>query len=64
MAEAMSGPIKQVGYSPYICTASDGSQKLVQIFVDLDTGLISSVQTCEREDKWTSWGPPTHYERA
>lgn len=60
----MSGPIQQVGYSPFISTDKDGSQKLVQIFVDLETGLISTVQTAERPDKWSSWGPPTHYERA
>lgn len=60
----MSGPIKEVGYSPFIFTDTDGAQKLVQIFVDLDTGLISAVQTCERPDQWLSWGPPTHYERA
>jgi len=60
----MTQRIKETGYSPWIFTDEDGSQKLVQIFVDLDTGLISAVQTCERPDRWLSWGPPTHHERA
>jgi hypothetical protein len=60
----MTPGIKETGYSPWIFTDEDGSQKLVQVFVDLDSGLISAIQTCERPDRWLSWGPPTHYERA
>jgi len=57
-------PITQAGYSPWVSTAPDGSQQLVQIFTDLDTGLIVDVLTASRPDRWSTWGSPTRYERA
>lgn len=43
------------GYLPLM---SPDKKILVQIFVDLDTGLIESTHVSFREELWHSWGPP------
>ena len=48
------------GYLPLV----SGDQRiLVQIFVDLDTGLIEHVSVALREEAWHSWGPPIKCEK-
>jgi len=56
-------------YQPWIHTNEDGSQTLVQIFIDTesgvnDTGLIKAVQLARRSDPHASWGPPLWFARA
>lgn len=43
------------GYLPVV---SPDNRILVQIFVDLDTGLIEHVSVALRDESWHSWGPP------
>lgn len=43
------------GYLPVV---SPDNRILVQIFVDLDTGLIEHVSVALRDEPWHSWGPP------
>lgn len=42
----------------YMSLRSPDDRVLVQIFIDLDTGLIESVHVAHREETWHSWGPP------
>lgn len=60
----MSEHIKQIGYSPWVKTYADGSQTLIQIFTDLETGLIDAVQMASRPDISATWGLPTRFEKA
>lgn len=48
------------GYLPLV---SPDKRQLVQIFVDLNTGLIESVYLATRVAPWGSWGPPTKLEQ-
>ncbi len=48
------------GYLPLV---SKDQRILVQIFVDLDTGLIEHVSVALREEAWHSWGPPIKCEK-
>ena len=48
------------GYLPLV---SADNRILVQIFVDLDTGLIEHVSVALREEAWHSWGPPIKCEK-
>lgn len=49
----------QYGYLPLV---SPDKTQLVQIFVDLETGLIDSVYLATRVAPWGTWGPPTKLE--
>ena len=47
----------------YVPLRSKDKKTLVQVFIDLDTGLIVYTQVCQRAASWHSWGPPTEVER-
>jgi hypothetical protein len=44
-----------IGYLPLM---SKDKTTLVQIFTDLETGLIESVQVAQRSQTFDSWGSP------
>jgi len=48
------------GYLPLV---SQDQLTLVQIFIDLETGLIDSVHVATRVAPWGSWGPPIKCEK-
>lgn len=51
---------QMVGYLPLV---SKDNKTLVQIFTDLDTGLIEHVQVAHRELPYGSWGSPTEVQK-
>ena len=47
----------------YLPVMSEDQRILVQIFIDLDTGLIEHVSVALRQEAWHSWGPPIKCEK-
>lgn len=47
----------------YVPLWSKDKKTLVQVFIDLNTGLIEYTQVCTRAESWHSWGLPTEVER-
>lgn len=52
--------IKHVGY---VLLRSKDNKTLLQVFIDLQTGLIEDAQVCTRMQSWHSWGPLIKVER-
>lgn len=55
--------IQFINYQPFVAE-HDGHQWLIQIFQNVETGLIETVQMSKREDRWCTWGPPINFEKA
>jgi hypothetical protein len=54
-----------IHYAPFIGVMPDGTQILVQIFVDQESeGLIDSVQVTFRDDPFETWSPPIRTKKA
>ena len=53
------GPTKEepVPYDPHVFTRPDGSQILVSVYSDLETGA-SVMTVAERPEPGATWGPP------
>jgi hypothetical protein len=51
---------QMVGYLPLV---SKDNKTLVQIFTDLETGLIEHVQVAHRDLPYGSWGSPTEVQK-
>ena len=47
----------------YVPLRSKDKKTMVQVFIDLSTGLIVYTQVCHRAESWHSWGPPTEVQR-
>jgi hypothetical protein len=55
--------VKYIGYQPFIAETNKG-QMLIQVFTNMDTGLIETVHLAHRLDAGHSWGPPIRFEKA
>ena len=56
-AEAFARVAGQPRYQPFIHTADDGKQTLIQVWFTPE-GLIDSIQYAHRDASWLSWGLP------
>ena len=47
----------------YLVLKSKDNRTIVQIFTDLDTGLILRATVAHRQRPWGRWEPPTEVEK-
>lgn len=52
-----------INHVGYVALRSKDKKTLVQVFIDLQTGLIEDAQVCTRAQSWHLWGPLTEVER-
>ena len=62
-AEAYFRAVGQPRYQPFIHTADDGKQTLIQVWFTPE-GLIDSIQFAHRDASWLSWGPPNKADKS
>lgn len=56
-AEAYVRVTGQPRYQPFIVTYDDGTQHLIQVWMNQE-GLIDTVHLAQRDEQWLSWGLP------
>ena len=56
--DAINASHRRLPFWGYSRLTSPDNLILIQIFVDLETGLIEDTYLSFREETWHSWGPP------